>query len=179
MDTSCARLTSPHQLVPAPEPRLSLTERGSKAAGRVSNVTKRVVARTRAIYPLWQLQLPHSSCDPMSYSPGFGSHTIRGGTITGCDMVTIGNTLSGGGRNVTANSSLESGLSGHSFSRIRVSNTGGLHIGNTGPGSPGHEVDDPEVQGVGGVVVGDFDNEYTKVQYFEPYQSHVDPRTRA
>ncbi|KAJ2977093.1 hypothetical protein NUW58_g7916 [Xylaria curta] len=91
-------------------------------------------------------------------SQATGSHNIRGGTITGCGIVTIGNTSSDNRSTPT--------LKRHVFSELRISHSKNVHIGNTGPGSEGHDITNPEIQGVAVVHIGDFPSMDVKQKSF-------------
>ncbi|RYP46570.1 hypothetical protein DL768_007252 [Monosporascus sp. mg162] len=92
-----------------------------------------------------------------------GSHVVRGGTFSGCALITLGNTASGSNPPDTPDAPW---MKGHIFENIKFVEPRGLHIGNTGPGSQGHEVINPDVEGGTGVVIGDYSDVGVKEESF-------------
>ncbi len=73
-------------------------------------------------------------------------------------MVTIGNT--------SDFDEWSPNLNGHVFSGLRILRSKNVHIGNTGPGSEGHNITNPDVEGADALQMGDFRSMNVKDEAF-------------
>ncbi|RYP11209.1 hypothetical protein DL764_000165 [Monosporascus ibericus] len=104
-----------------------------------------------------------STTADMPVSPKTGSHVVRGGTFIGCAFTTLGNTASG---SYPPDIPDAPWMKGHIYENIKFVKPRGLHIGNTGPGSEGHEVINPDVRRGTGIVIGDYSDVGVKEESF-------------
>ncbi|RYP93117.1 hypothetical protein DL770_000774 [Monosporascus sp. CRB-9-2] len=145
---SCAGAVVPYRK--RPEKR---RKRKAKARSAAKDASRRQTSSS---------QMSSTADIPVSLKTG--SHVVRGGTFINCALTTLGNTASASTPRDTPNAPL---MKGHIFENIKFVEPRGLHIGNTGPGSEGHEVINPDVQRGTGVVIGDYSDVGIKRESFE------------
>ncbi|KAI0550540.1 hypothetical protein F4679DRAFT_542740 [Xylaria curta] len=114
------------------------------------------------------------------FSQPTGSHTFGQAEIVGCGMVTVGNTSSDSGNdsNPTYASIITPNLSGHTFDDLRISDSRGVHIGNTGTGGEGHKFTKLQVERSVAPHIGNFSTMEVKYVNFQMYHQVAELSTR-